>query len=127
VRRARTTPISDDGNGRFPAIVGKRAFRTTSHGTGKRSIRPSGTAPFRAGAWCGDSISSLASQVSKLAGSCRAMKDTRSTRARTSPLVFAPLWLGTIVVPTAQRVKVPLSKCAQGVPVSRKWITHRAK
>jgi hypothetical protein len=24
VRRARTTPISDDGNGRFPTIVGKR-------------------------------------------------------------------------------------------------------
>jgi hypothetical protein len=55
------------------------------------------------------------------------MKDKRSTRARTSPLVCAPLWLGTIVVPTAQRAKVPVSERAQGVPVSRKRITHRAK
>jgi hypothetical protein len=55
------------------------------------------------------------------------MKDKRSTRARTSPLVFAPLSLGTIAVPAARPAKVPVSERVRGAPLSRNRTTQRAK
>ena len=55
------------------------------------------------------------------------MKDKRSTRARTSTLVFAPLSLGTIAVPAVRATKVPVSERLRGAPLSRNRITRRAK
>src|SRR5579864_4399326 len=42
------------------------------------------------------------------------MRNKRSTRARTSTLVFAPLLLGTIAVPAVRPARIPASARVRG-------------
>ena len=55
------------------------------------------------------------------------MKDKRSTRARTSPLMFAPLLLGTIAVPVLRPARILASERVRDTPPSRGRIINRAK
>jgi hypothetical protein len=55
------------------------------------------------------------------------MKNKRSARTRTSPLVFAPLLLGTIAAPAVHPARILDSERVRGAPFSRGRTTNRAK
>ena len=55
------------------------------------------------------------------------MKNKRSARARTSPLVFAPLLLGTIVAPAVRPVRVPVTERVRETTFSDARIIRRRK
>jgi len=55
------------------------------------------------------------------------MKNKRPTRARTSPLMLAPLLLGTIAAPAVRPPRILDSKRVRGLPFSRGRTANRAK
>jgi hypothetical protein len=55
------------------------------------------------------------------------MKNKRSARARTSPLLFAPLLLGTIAAPAVRAVRVPVSERVRGTDFPDGPIIRRTK
>jgi hypothetical protein len=55
------------------------------------------------------------------------MKNRRSARARTLPLMFAPLLLGTIVAPAGRPVRTVDSERVRGARLSRGRTVNRAK
>jgi hypothetical protein len=55
------------------------------------------------------------------------MKNKRSARARTSPLLFAPLLLGTIAAPALRPIRVPVAERARGTAFSDDRIIRRTK
>lgn len=55
------------------------------------------------------------------------MKNRRSARARTLPLMFAPLLLGTIVAPAGRRAPIVDSERVRGAPLPRGRTVNRAK
>jgi hypothetical protein len=55
------------------------------------------------------------------------MKNKRSARARTSPLVFAPLLLGTIATPALRPVRVPIAERVRETVFSDGRIIRRTK
>ena len=55
------------------------------------------------------------------------MKNKRSGRARTSPLLFAPLLLGTIVAPAVHPVRIAATEQFRRGPFSNGRIGRRTK
>jgi len=55
------------------------------------------------------------------------MKNKRPTRARTSPLMLAPLLLGTIAAPAVRPARILDSERVRGLPFSRGRTANRAK
>jgi hypothetical protein len=55
------------------------------------------------------------------------MKNKRSARARTSPLLFAPLLLGTIAAPALRPIRVPVTERVRETAFSDDRIIRRTK
>jgi len=49
------------------------------------------------------------------------MKNKRSARARTAPLMFAPLLLGTIAMPALRPVEIPTAERVREKRITQRW------